>query len=902
MTNNAHIFGTHARAYYDKGISVIPLQPFDSLHKAAGKAPIPVGWSAFAKEPVPDNTQDYWITNHPTANMGIVTGPQSRVIFIDVDSVDPRVEKAVKESIGVESPWIRVGQKGFVAAYRYSPYVKNFRIKDVNGNSLVECLAFGCQAVVPPSIHPKTKKPYTSNCDLLSVIDLLPQVPEELEARMRSAIQNSGIELTHTGMSNLSDFVARGARDNQMTYVAGLFAHYVTKGERTLQEAFGQMEKWFETSCQRVDGDDISLDKGLKQIVQFLQRDVVQRNKALPLGWDAALPAETKSELDKIFTSEHVEWSAKELKEYTYRQFITFADTEDPRRMEAVHYIIERLARSPSLNNLDQESIIAYIAQTSRIPGMSIPNIRKRIRELRQGDISGSSHMEIATAVLERMGEFGEIRQQNGMFYQWKGAQWAPLDDSDILKIIAEQFDGFDITKKQNDHVGILKVMRSVTKQNLGMKVRGVNFANGFLHYDEEKKDLILKPHLPDFGATYTLPYRYMPEYASRCPNFLRLLHDSWGKDEDYEEKVMALQEMIAASFFQYGPVLQKCTLLYGVANSGKSTILKIVRGLFPEDSISVIPPDQWDDKFAPTMMAGKLINICNELPDKKMIEGKSFKEIIDGDERHGQYKLQQLFKFSPNCSHWFGSNHLPKTLDTSEGFNRRIHILEFRRPIEVANKVLGLHNTIIAEEREAIAAWAIEAFLDLLEQREPTIPASHEELINHMANENNSVRFFLNESRRVQSRKRFVTYLAAAARKKQEESQKKESNVEEVVTTSNVISMTGASHSLANALPPSPPSTKTKKGAPKEFASLAEFDAYASANLISEDTLFSEYTMFCAKQAGVKGVGTRTFRTRLRELEHMHGFTSIVKETNDGFETCSYQGIIILGSTPLSG
>lgn len=913
---NEPIFGAHAAAYFARGISVIPLQPFNNPSvKSPGKQPIPVGWSAFAKEAVPDNTQAYWIANHPDANIGLVTGPQSNIIFIDVDSVDQKVADAVGAALQIRSPWIRIGQKGFVAAYRYMPYMKNFRIKDMDGNSLVECLALGCQAVIPPSIHPKTKKAYTANVDLLSVIDFLPVPPEDLEHKIRENIQKAGIELSHTGMSNLSDFVARGARDNQMTYVAGLFAHYVTKGERTLQEAFGQMEKWFETSCQRVDGDDISLDKGMKKILEFLSRDVIQRKKPLPLGWDKGLLAETKTQCDQIFLPEHIEWSAQALKEYAHKQFTEHPDPEDPARMEALHYMLERLARSPSLNNLDQEAIIAYLVQTCRIPGMTVPNIRKRIKQLRQGEIQGTSHMEIATAVLERMNEFGEVRQHNGIFHQWKGAEWKPLDDSEILKTIAEQFDGFEITKRYSDHVGILKVLRSVVPHSLApMNLRGVNFANGFLHFEGEGGDpkhmtLTLKPHLPDFGATYTLGYRYMPDSSSQCPNFLKLLHDCWGEDDDYEAKVMALQDMIATSLFQYGPIMQRCTLLYGVANSGKSTILKIIRGLFPDDCVSVIPPDVWEDKFAPTMMAGKLINVCNELSDKKILEGKSFKEIIDGDERHGQFKMQQLFKFCPVATHWFGSNHLPKTLDTSDGFNRRWLILWFRKSIELINKVLGLHNNIIAQEREAIAAWAIEAFLDTVESKTPTIPESHEHLIEHMANQNNSVRFFLNESRRVLTRKRLKNRLAAMAReaaKLQAQREAEEAlhivpSLDAGVLAAKVIPMmsgaqvammqTKSSASSPIGAPPPEP------GKEKTFESMEQFDAYATATPISEDALYGEYLLFCGKQAGVKGVGTKTFRDRLRELESSHDFKLKIHMENDGFEKFTFVGIVVIYS-----
>ncbi len=83
-------------------------------------------------------------------------------------------------------------------------------------------------------------------------------------------------------------------------------------------------------------------------------------------------------------------------------------------------------------------------------------------------------------------------------------------------------------------------------------------------------------------------------------------------------------------------------------------------------------------------------------------------------------------------------------------------------------------------------------------------------------------------------------------------------------------------------------------------FESMEQFNAYVSSNHISEDAIYSEYTMFCSKQAGVKGVGVRGFRGRLRELEHQHGFETVITVTKDGYEMCSFSGIVQIASSPL--
>ena len=35
-----------------------------------------------------------------------------------------------------------------------------------------------------------------------------------------------------------------------------------------------------------------------------------------------------------------------------------------------------------------------------------------------------------------------------------------------------------------------------------------------------------------------------MPEEAGKCPMFFRFLHDCWGEDPDFQEKIDALQDV----------------------------------------------------------------------------------------------------------------------------------------------------------------------------------------------------------------------------------------------------------------------------------------------------------------------------------------------------------------------
>jgi putative DNA primase/helicase len=884
----AGIFATFADRYWEKGVSVIPLFPNQ-------KRPCINIWTEYAKRLPDEITQNQWKTAFAEGNIGLAAGKQSNLVFIDIDTDNSRVISII-ESVLPSSPWKRIGAKGYVAAYRYhSGLESSFQIKDGSNKVLVEMLSTGRQVVLPPSIHPDTKKPYYANCNLLDVLDEVAILPQGVETLLREAFQSEGIELSHSGFSKVTEFVPAGARDSTMISLAGLCSMDITRGRMTLQESFDRMAAWYETLTQSVEGDAIDLSKGQQKIMEFLQRDVCgEKQKPLPLGWDRGLDEATKVQLASVFNEEHKEWKHDELKEYIRKGMEEHIDPRSPKRYEVIEYVLARISRSPSLNTLEKEMLLKYICDVSRIPGLTLPNLRKRIKEISSGSIAGTDHTEIAKATIDHISQYGELRYEASQFWQWRGANWEVLHEGEILKAIAEEFGEFAAARKHSDHKGILAIMETILPQGLATnKMVGINFANYFLTMDGKRM-----PHIPELGCTFTLPYRYVPEQSHRAPLFMKFLDDCWGEDYDYSDKVEALQEMMCVTLFGMGYVYQRASLLYGKANSGKSTLMLILKSLFPSNMVSVVPPDQWGDKFAPTEMYNKLLNVCGELPEKKLIDGKSFKEIVDGSEIIGQYKGRQLFKFQPKATHWFASNHLPKTLDTSEGFNRRLLILTFKKPVSAENKVLGLHDMIIEQEREAIVAWAIEAAPRLQANRDFTLPLSHVRCINEMASENNSVRFFLLECPKVVTSKKLQLMMLESNSMGMAARTNKTSKMvpQEIPTQGYTLGGTPIplSSNSGSAALRDPEGLGANIALPQSVQDRMKLLERNGLSLTLEDPVYSEYTAFCLEVGGVRSVGLRAFRKRMTELEHEFGFKVHTEVNAMGAEVHGYEGLII--------
>jgi hypothetical protein len=89
-----------------------------------------------------------WVNGH--RSVGLVNGPASNIISIDLDHPDD----AELNAICPPSPLVKRGGKGETRFFRPSPEAMTAH---KNG---IDILWTGTQTVLPPSIHPDTKKPY----------------------------------------------------------------------------------------------------------------------------------------------------------------------------------------------------------------------------------------------------------------------------------------------------------------------------------------------------------------------------------------------------------------------------------------------------------------------------------------------------------------------------------------------------------------------------------------------------------------------------------------------------------------------------------------------------------------------------------------------------------------------
>lgn len=798
-----NIFRSYAPAYFAKGMSVIPL-------KEKSKIPVMNAWSDFSDHAVPEEIQKQWLQLPANHNIGLVLGKQSNIGVLDIDYADERLIERILSILpkGYDT-WKRVGKKGMVLAFKFNPKVpRAFKLISPEHGTLVEYLCTGQQVVLPPSIHPDTKKAYTSNSNLWEVVDKLIMIPDDLEQQLRNLIELEGISLSNKGMGSLVEFVPAGFRDSSITQKCGLLAHEVVEGKITLKQSIEMLHAINDGFTEQVEGDPMDMDKHVRNLVKFIRQTLNKRKIALPHDWAEGL---TKEQIEGFNLGDvDAEWSYEQILDY-YNQ-----EADNTPELKAINLVDEMLLKTAQIKKQDrvrETFILAKIVEKSGLP-IKVADLRSKVQSMRAevksttavgGDENGdgateltlTTHTEVALAVKDLLNSMHPICVEAGMVYKFMGSHWVAYPPEQVKQFIALNFTNLDIMKRNSDIDGVYKQLLILCDNELNQnQIPYVNVANGVVLENQSNK-LLSKPetlqhelqriregilahpsaqmgmwsaeeiedaqnnavkrfmdgmaaplnfttHQREFGATYVLPYRYDAEKAGNMPLFNKFLQDSWGHQQDFEDMKKALQEALYVSFMGRATKYQRAFLLFGLARTGKSVLLEIIGSLFPDDAKASISFDKMSENRLLVSLNRKNINIVGELSERKRIEGDIFKSVVDGSPTSVYQLYRESFMMKPMCAHWAASNHLPKTMDTSEGFTRRWLFFHFDQQVPVEKVDVDLAKKIISQEREAIFAWALLAGERLAKNGGYTLPRSHKRLMATLAFQTNPTLYFL--------------------------------------------------------------------------------------------------------------------------------------------------------------
>jgi putative DNA primase/helicase len=336
--------------------------------------------------------------------------------------------------------------------------------------------------------------------------------------------------------------------------------------------------------------------------------------------------------------------------------------------------------------------------------------------------------------------------------YGAKRGLWAPLETTTLRKFV-KRFAG---SPSAGSRGGILRIDLSAangaatlacdTVHDRGFfsaAPKGITFADGFLAVEGPVLNLVPCVREQRSRWAYDFPYAA----GAACPRLLAFLDETFAGDADKKMRIECVQEFMGISLLGLAPKYQHALVLVGSGSNGKSVLLAIIEGLPPEGSVASIAPQTWASEYRLAMLAGKLINIVNELPELELFDTEVVKCVISGDATTARPIREAPFRFHPMAGHVFSTNRLPRTSDSTDGFWRRFLVLTFRNVVPLDQQNPNLADEILASERPAIIAWSLEGAARLLERDHYSVPASSAQALEDWRRDADPVRQFAAES-----------------------------------------------------------------------------------------------------------------------------------------------------------
>jgi P4 family phage/plasmid primase-like protien len=273
----------------------------------------------------------------------------------------------------------------------------------------------------------------------------------------------------------------------------------------------------------------------------------------------------------------------------------------------------------------------------------------------------------------------------------------------------------------------------------------GLCMTNGFVSIEDGK--IVLQPHDPRFRSVYNVGIAYDPD--ATCPIWDDTLRKIFSNTQDSANCVKCLQQFAGACLIGKATHYTRAILLFGEGSNGKSTIIETLASLFPEDNITYSSPISWGQRFTLARLKNSMLNIAGELPNKKIIATDVFKTVLDGGAVDSEFKGKDHFSLYPRAGHIFSSNFVPQSDDTSLGFWRRLILLpgwyNFNNdPSKLTKEEIV---TKLRGEKAGIIAWALRGAVELLAQKDYTIPACSTSLIADIQADTDAVKSWISDS-----------------------------------------------------------------------------------------------------------------------------------------------------------
>lgn len=263
-----------------------------------------------------------------------------------------------------------------------------------------------------------------------------------------------------------------------------------------------------------------------------------------------------------------------------------------------------------------------------------------------------------------------------------------------------------------------------------------INLQNGTFEIDRQGQ------RLREFRAGDFLKHQlsFAFDSAARAPIFDRYLSRVLPEIE--------LQHIIAEYFgyvFTRGMKLEKALLLYGSGANGKSVLFDVMNALLGRQNISNFSLSDLNEEHNRAHIANKLLNYGSEI--NAGITKDIFKTLVSGEPIMARLKYGNSFQMERYAKLAFNCNELPKDIEHSEAYFRRLLIVPFKARIPDDEQDKDLARKIVETELAGVFNWVLAGLRRLLVNRNFTASDIVRKQVEEYRRESDSVQSFIDEN-----------------------------------------------------------------------------------------------------------------------------------------------------------
>lgn len=291
-----------------------------------------------------------------------------------------------------------------------------------------------------------------------------------------------------------------------------------------------------------------------------------------------------------------------------------------------------------------------------------------------KGQITGVFDAEIANYIVENKNiiAVGDVvyLYENGVYKEDKKGKKTKYN---IQNLIYKEFQNARTITRVYE---LILIQPSIKKNYSELNVyqnSWINFKNGML----DVNTMELLPHDPKYYSMNQIPHDFKHitkadlEKYPHSQQFLKTSLDVPDIDTIFQYMGVCMTHSILYQIF---------LLLLGEGANGKSVLIDMFHAVIGESNISSLAMDKLSQRFFSSQLVFKLLNTCADISKINIEDDAELKKIIGGDMIQAEFKGKDSFTFRPYAKMLFSANRFPHVDDKSDGFKRRLRVVEMNK------------------------------------------------------------------------------------------------------------------------------------------------------------------------------------------------------------------------------